>query len=175
MNIKKPLPIWALALVLAPAAFAQDKVKRGEYLVAIMDCTGCHTPGVLLGKPDQSRPLAGSDVGFQIPNLGTFYPPNLTPDRETGLGNWSEADIVKAVRKGVRPDGRELAPVMPYHSYSRLTDADAQALAAYLKSLKPVKNQAPAMKGASETPTAPYLTVIFPGSCSGPECKKQTP
>jgi hypothetical protein len=52
--------------------------------------------------------LAGSEVGFQIPGLGIFYPSNLTPDRETGIGTWSEADIIKAVRAGVRPDGRQL-------------------------------------------------------------------
>jgi Cytochrome c, mono- and diheme variants len=141
---------------------AQDRVQRGEYLAAIMDCTGCHTPGTLLGKPDLQRYLAGSEVGFQIPGLGIFYPPNLTPDPETGLGRWSEADIVKAVRTGVRPDGRVLAPVMPYHSYAKLTDADAQALASYLKSLEPIRNQVPVMVGASETPTAPYLTVVMP-------------
>src|SRR5919206_4449347 len=118
------LLILAVGCVLVGPALAQDKVKRGEYLVGIMDCTGCHTPGVLLGKPDLSRQLAGSDVGFQIPGLGVFFPPNLTPDPETGLGKWSEKDIIKAVRTGVRPDGRQLAPVMPYHSYGKLTDAD---------------------------------------------------
>ncbi len=79
------------------------QLKRGEYLATIMDCSGCHTPGALTGKPDARRPLAGSDVGFQIPSVGIFYPPNLTPDAETGLGRWSEADIVKAVRTGVGP------------------------------------------------------------------------
>jgi mono/diheme cytochrome c family protein len=150
------------AFGLAEPAAAQEKLKRGEYLAAIMDCTGCHTPGTMLGKPDMSRALAGSDVGFQIPNLGIFYPPNLTPDRETGLGQWSEADIVKAVRTGERPDGRLLVPIMPYHSYSKLTDQDAFALAAYLKSLKPIRNAVPPMVGASGKPTAPYLTVVMP-------------
>lgn len=140
----------------------QERVKRGEYLATIMDCGGCHTTGALGGKPDPQRHLAGSEIGFQIPQLGVFYPPNLTPDRETGLGAWSEAEIVAAVRKGVRPDGRMLAPVMPYHNYARLTDADAQALAAYLKSLKPIRHQAPAITGASEKPGAPYLAVVAP-------------
>ena len=137
-------------------------MKRGEYLVAIMDCTGCHTPGTLLGKPDMARHLGGSEVGFQIPGLGIFYPPNLTPDPETGLGRWSDADIIKAVRTGVRPDGRILAPVMPYHSYGKLEDADARALVRYLKGLKPVQNKVPAPVGASEKPTAPYLAVVMP-------------
>jgi mono/diheme cytochrome c family protein len=153
--------LGAVLSTTAPAP-AQEQIKRGEYLAAIMDCTGCHTPGVFFGKPDPQRYLGGSEVGFQIPGLGIFYPPNLTPDLETGLGKWSEADIITAVRTGVRPDGRVLAPVMPYHSYGRLTDADAKALASYLKSLKPVWHQAPAMIGATEKPTAPYLTIVMP-------------
>jgi mono/diheme cytochrome c family protein len=150
------------ALAAAPPVQGQDRIKRGEYLAAIMDCTGCHTPGALAGKPDRQRALSGSDIGFAIPDLGVFYPPNLTPDDETGLGKWSAAEIVTAVRTGVTPSGRVLAPVMPYHSYSRLTDADAQALAAYLKTLKPVRHQAPAMAGPSEKPPAPYLTLAVP-------------
>ncbi len=98
------------ALAGAFPAPAQEGAGRGEYLVSIMDCGGCHTPGVFLGKPDMARFLGGSEVGFQIPGLGIFYPPNLTPDPETGLGRWSEADIIRAVRTGVRPDGRQLAP-----------------------------------------------------------------
>jgi mono/diheme cytochrome c family protein len=168
--MRKPLVFGCLlgalllgtGLALAGTTASPERLKRGEYLAQIMDCGGCHTPGVLLGRPDLQRPLAGSEVGFQIPGLGVFYPPNLTSDWETGLGAWSEADIVRAVRTGVRPDGRILAPAMPYGSYGRLTDADAQALASYLKSLKPVRNQAPAMIGGSEKPSAPYLTVAMP-------------
>jgi mono/diheme cytochrome c family protein len=124
--------VAASAFMSSPSTFAQTQTQtqtqRGEYLVTIMDCTGCHTPGTFLGKPDMQRPLAGSEVGFQVPGLGIFYPPNLTPDPETGLGKWSEADIKKAVRTGVRPDGRQLVPVMPYHSYGRLTDTDERPL-----------------------------------------------
>jgi mono/diheme cytochrome c family protein len=148
-------------LVLAGEAAAQDS-ERGEYLVRIMDCGGCHTSGALIGKPDPKLTLAGSHIGFGMPGLGVFYPPNLTPDRETGIGEWSEADIVKAVRTGERPDGRVLAPVMPWHSYSALTDADARALAAYLKSLPPVRNAVPPPAGPTEKPAAPYLAVVKP-------------
>jgi mono/diheme cytochrome c family protein len=123
------LGLGLLAMELGASAAAQDKARRGEYLATIMDCAGCHTPGALTGKPDPARHLGGAEVGFEIPGLGIFYPPNLTPDPETGLGAWSEGDIVTAVRTGARPDGRILAPVMPYHNYARLTDADAQALA----------------------------------------------
>ena len=149
-------------LALGQSAWADEKLDRGEYLATIMDCGGCHTTGVFLGKPDPERYLAGSEVGFQIPGLGIFYPPNLTPDRETGIGSWSIDDIIKAVRTGERPDGRILAPVMPYGHYGKLTDADANALAQYLKSLKPVRHKVPAITGAVEKPTAPYLTVVMP-------------
>ena len=163
--------IWTLGAVVgtslalaspAPAEeLTKELVKRGEYLATIMDCTGCHTPGALAGKPDMGRHLGGSDIGFELPGLGVFYPPNLTPD-ETGLGGWSETDILKAVRTGARPDGRVLAPVMPYHSYARLTDADGRALAAFLKSLKPVRHRAPEPRGPGEPTTAPYLTLAQP-------------
>ncbi len=141
---------------------APEVVERGRYLTSIMDCTGCHTPGALAGKPDAARLLGGSDVGFKIPGLGIFYPPNLTPDRESGLGKWTVEDIIRAVRTGERPDGRMLIPVMPYHSYAVLTDADARSLAIYLGTLKPVSNKVPGPVGDGETPPAPYLAVVLP-------------
>ena len=67
-----------------------------------------------------------------------------------------------AVRKGVRPDGRMLAPVMPWHSYAALTDKDARDLARYIKGMAPVRNAVPALAGPDATPTAPYLTVVVP-------------
>jgi mono/diheme cytochrome c family protein len=137
---------------------AADSVARGQYLARIMDCGGCHTPGALTGQPDMARYLAGSDVGFEIPGLGRFYPPNLTPHAETGIGSWSDADIIRAVRT----DGRELAPVMPWHSYAVLSDDDAQALARYLKSLPAVAHKSPSPVGPDEVATAPYLTVVMP-------------
>lgn len=152
----------ATAVAQTSSAPPRERIQRGEYLAAIMDCAGCHTPGAFVGKPDKARRFAGSEVGFRIPGLGTFYPPNLTPDPATGLGKWSEQDIVKAVRTGVRPDGRMLAPAMPYESYGKLTDADALALASYFKSLKPVSHAVPALTGADEKPSAPYLSVVGP-------------
>ena len=162
VNAALGLGLLAMELAAGASATAQDKARRGEYLATIMDCAGCHTPGALTGKPDTARHLGGAEVGFELPGMGIFYPPNLTPDRETGLGAWSEGDIVTAVRTGARPDGRILAPVMPYHNYARLTDADAQALAVYLKSLKPVRNKVPEIRGPGENATAPYLTVMMP-------------
>lgn len=140
---------------------ADDTMKRGDYLVRIMDCGGCHTPGYLFGKPDIARYLGGGDAGFEIPRLGIFYPPNLTND-ETGLKDWTEQEIVTAVRTGVRPDGRELAPVMPWHMYAALTDEDAQAIARYLKSTKPVRNDVPDPVGPGEKAPLPYLSMKMP-------------
>ncbi len=156
------LSLLGTVLSAAAEAPAQERIKRGAYLAKIMDCSGCHTRGALAGKPDAAFALAGSDIGFEIPGLGYFYPPNLTSDAETGLGTWSEADIVKAVRTGERPDGRVLVPIMPWPSYSALTDEDAQALAAYLKTLKPIRHRAPPMTAASEKAPAPYLTAAIP-------------
>ncbi len=147
-----------------PSAPGGDKVKRGEYLVAVAACGDCHTPGVMLGKPEMDKVFGGGNVGFEIPQLGFFFPPNLTPDNDTGLGTWSEADIAKAIREGVRPDGRKLAPVMPYGWYAKLTEEDALAMAAYLKSLAPLSNKVPGPFGSNETPTGPYQTVVFPAT-----------
>ncbi len=155
--------IFAASFAFADAAFADEaQIARGDYLVRIMDCTGCHTPGVMSGKPDMAKYLAGGDVGFEIPGLGIFWPPNLTADDETGLGSWSAEDIVRAVRTGETPDGRILAPIMPYHSYAALSDEDAMALAAYIKSLPPVSNQVPDPVGGPGDAKAPYLTVAVP-------------
>lgn len=152
----------SLALLAMGAARADETAKRGEYLSRIMDCGGCHTRGALIGRPDPAFKLAGSDIGFEIPGAGYFYPPNLTSDPETGLGKWSEAEIVTAVRTGVRPDGRVLVPIMPWMSYGALSDADALALARYIKSLPPVKFAAPPMTAHSERAPAPFLTVKMP-------------
>lgn len=156
------LAILAGGWIAASAGAQAQDIQRGEYLVKIMDCAGCHTPGALAGQPDGTKPLGGSTIGFEIPGLGIFYPPNLTPDNDTGLGKWSEDDMVKAIRTGARPDGRQLVPIMPYMSYAALTDADARDLVAYLKSVKPISHQAPANVKAGEPAKAPYLTAVIP-------------
>jgi mono/diheme cytochrome c family protein len=162
MTFRSTLLACALSLAAIGAAQADEKLERGKYLATIMDCGGCHTRGALIGKPEPAFALAGSNVGFEIPGLGYFYPPNLTPDAETGIGKWSEAEIIAAVRKGVRPDGRQLVPIMPWMSYAALSDTDAQALAAYLKSLAPIKHAAPPMTAHAAGAPAPYLTAKMP-------------
>ena len=158
----RTLAAAAVALLAAAPAFAETQVERGEYLAHIMDCGGCHNTGAFTPQPNLETPLSGSDIGFEMPGMGVFFPPNLTPDAETGLGKWTDAEVITAFTTGVRPDGRHLAPVMPWRSYSHINAADAEALVAYLRSLKPVKNKVPGPFAATDKPTAPYFTVVAP-------------
>lgn len=150
------------ALVTTAPASAETLVERGQYLAHIMDCGGCHHTGAFTPQPNLETPLAGSDIGFEIPGMGVFYPPNLTPDEETGIGKWSDAEIITAFTTGVRPDGRQLAPMMPWMSYAHINADDATALVAYMRSLKPVQHKVPGPFGAGDKPTAPYFTVVAP-------------
>jgi len=152
----------AAALAVLATARADSQVDRGKYLVSLAGCNDCHTPGYFLGKPDAARYLGGSEVGFEIPGLGVFHAPNLTPDTETGLGDWTPAQIVAALQTGRRPDGRELAPIMPWQAFAGLTPSDAMAIAVFLKSLPPVSNKVPGPFGPSETPTSFVMKVIPP-------------
>jgi mono/diheme cytochrome c family protein len=153
-----------LLVVLATTAGvgAQTPVERGKYLVIVASCTDCHTPGHFFGKPDMARFLGGSEVGFEIPGLGVFHGPNLTPDPETGLGKWSAEDIVTAIQTGARPDGRKLAPIMPWAAFASLTKEDAHAIAAYLKTLPPVKNKVPGPFGPTQKPTSFVMKIVPP-------------
>ena len=122
-------PIVAAALVLmllattSPAAEEEDNRRRGEYLVRAGNCFSCHTA---VG----GQPLAGGRA-IATP-FGTFYSPNITPDPETGIGRWTDAEFLKALREGARPDGANYFPVFPYPTFTRITDNDALAIKAYL-------------------------------------------
>jgi mono/diheme cytochrome c family protein len=157
------------AIAIMPIAQASGSpVERGKYLVSVIPCTDCHTPGHFLGKPDMQRFLAGSEVGFDIPGLGVFHGPNLTPDKETGLGNWTDGQIAAAIRTGERPDGRKLAPAMPVDTFQNLTQDDALAIAAYLKTLPPVRNQVPGPFGPQEKPSSFVMKVVPPEGAGTP-------
>lgn len=171
----------ALAIPLAGAQAANRLVARGKYLVSIIPCTDCHTPGTFLGHPDMKRYLGGSDVGFEVPGLGVFYGSNLTPDKETGLGNWTVKQIATAITKGVAADGRKLAPPMPVESFHYLTKGDALAIATYLKTLPPIKNKVPGPFGPSQKPTSfvyqvlppdKYVPTPVPGSAPPPAAQQ---
>jgi mono/diheme cytochrome c family protein len=158
--------IVAGAIGLATCAESQageNQVARGKYLVTIMGCGDCHTPGNFFGKPDIAHMLSGSDVGFEIPGLGVFVGRNLTPDNETGLGKWTPQQIVTAITTGKRPDGRVLAPAMPWMDFAALTKRDAFAIAAFLKSLPPVRHAIPGPFGPTDKPTV-FVYRIVPGS-----------
>jgi len=152
----------ALTAAFANAASAQSQVERGKYIVSLASCTDCHTPGYFFGKPDMVRYLGGSEVGFEIPGLGVFHGPNLTPDADTGLGKWSVQQIVAAIKTGKRPDGRELAPIMPWRAFANMTDADATAVATFLKSLPVVSNKVPGPFGPNDKPTE-FVMKVVPG------------
>src|SRR6267143_4320755 len=132
------------ALLLLPAgigALAETPVERGRYLVTtIASCGNCHTPRDAAGKPIAGRELAGG-FEFDDPGVGHIVGTNITPDPETGIGNWTEAQIVTALRDGKRPDGTLIRPPMPIPVYRQLSDGDAAAIAVYLRSLKPVRNK----------------------------------
>ncbi len=122
------LPLLVAAAI--GTASAQGDAKRGEYLAKAGGCVGCHTAA---GK--DAVPFAGGHA-LKTP-FGTFHGPNLTPHPEAGLGRWTEADFLKAMREGVRPDGANYFPAFPYPSYTKATDADLRDLWAYLRTLPP--------------------------------------
>lgn len=124
------------------AADPAAKIARGRYLVAVTGCGDCHTPGAFYGVPDTTRRLSGSELGWQGP-WGVTYARNLTPDQATGIGAWSEADIVKALRTGQRPDASPLLPPMPWPDIALMTDEDIHSVAAYLKTIPAVTHEVP--------------------------------
>src|SRR3546814_11635879 len=109
-------------------------VARGEYLTRAADCEACHT------APD-GRPFAGGRA-FVLP-FGALYSTNITPDRATGIGGYTDAQFIAMMRLGVRPDGERLYPAMPYASYPLMTAADALALNPYPSSLAPARRPTP--------------------------------
>ena len=119
-----------------PATLASaSPVERGAYLARAADCMVCHTT-------KGGKDYAGG-LGFKLP-FGTLYSTNITPDKETGIGSYSDQDFLNALHRGVRRDGAPLYPAMPFTSYTYISDADALAIKAYLFSLPPVQAAAPA-------------------------------
>jgi mono/diheme cytochrome c family protein len=154
--------IAACAAASSPGSAADGEIERGKYLATIGDCVDCHTSGYFFGKPDMTRYLGGSDIGFQVGDLGVFVGPNLTPDEETGLGAWTPQQIETALTTGVRPDGRILAPIMPWRALAQMTKPDLAALIAYLRSLPPVRNKVPGPFGLTEKITVPVMKIVPP-------------
>jgi mono/diheme cytochrome c family protein len=133
----------ALAALIAGTAVAETYQERGAYLVNTLGaCGNCHTPRDAANKPIAGMELAGGRT-FDEATLGHVVGPNITPDKETGIGTWSEGQIVFALRNGKRPDGSIIGPPMPIEMYRGLSDRDAKAIAVYLLSLKPVRREVP--------------------------------
>ena len=118
----------------AQPATSDPAVEQGRYLAAAGDCVACHT-----------RPGGAAFAGGRAQDtpFGVVYSANITPDRDTGIGAWTEAEFIRALREGTGRNGRHLYPAFPYTAYTLVSDADARALHAYLRSLAPVRYSPP--------------------------------
>jgi mono/diheme cytochrome c family protein len=146
----------------------QSAVERGRYLVTVQDCNGCHTPFTPTGEPDMTRMLSGHPQNVRVtaaPGLplqggwlvainetntawagpwGVSFTSNLTPDRVTGIGAWTEQAFIASIRNGKKSGvGRELLPPMPWRMYAKLTDEDLRAIYAYLMTVPSIANRVP--------------------------------
>jgi mono/diheme cytochrome c family protein len=125
-----------------------QRLARGKYLVdGVLGCFGCHTD-VDWSKPG-APPVAGREGSGHIwsdQDLPWLVAPNITPDKETGAGNWSDDTLARAIREGIGHDGRALFPIMPYQNYRNMSDEDLASVIAYLRTVPPVRNQLPTTK-----------------------------
>ncbi|MDF3811303.1 MULTISPECIES: cytochrome c [Rhodopseudomonas] len=134
--MRSSLAVAALLAVVAAPAAAQDsqsfdRIERGRALAVLGDCGGCHTaPG--------GKPFAGG-LPLATP-FGTIVAANITPDRQTGIGNMTDAEFLSALREGRGQGGKRLYPAMPYPAYTKMTDDDVLAIRAYLATVEPVSN-----------------------------------
>lgn len=130
-----------LLVATATAAGAQTPLERGTYLMqTIVNCGNCHTP------QNENGPIPGMELagGLVIEDDAfTVIVPNITPDVATGIGGWSDAELERAIREGLRPDGSLIGPPMPFETYPRLSDSDVEAIIAYLRTVPPIENETP--------------------------------
>ena len=159
----KPTTIMDAPAVPASASGGETAAAHGKYLVELLGCASCHTDGALIGEPRMDRWLAGSHVGIAYSDPltethpGVVYPANLTPDPKTGIGAWSDEEIIRVIRSGVDRTGRQHLPVMPWPAFAKLSDEDALAIVAYLRSLPPVEHLVPENVKPGTKATAPYV------------------
>ncbi|MBI5447354.1 MAG: c-type cytochrome [Gammaproteobacteria bacterium] len=114
-----------------------DIVKKGEYLAKAGDCIACHT-----NTDQEGAPVFAGGLGINTP-FGVFYTPNISPDKKTGIGNWSDADFIKAMREGLNPHNENYFPVFPYLYFNKVSDEDLLAIKAYLFSIPAVEYTPP--------------------------------
>lgn len=142
LSIRKPAmrPAPSLKVASTPEA-----IERGRYLFqSVLDCDGCHSERDFgrFGGPVVRR-AAGTAFPPEMGLPGTVIAPNISSDNETGIGNWTDGEVLRAIREGVSRDGRALFPMMPYGGYRNLSDEDAFALVAYIRTIPPVRNALP--------------------------------
>lgn len=145
--------LFLLAYSVATVSYGQgDLLERGTYLMnSVMACGNCHTPKTADGAPIPSMHLAGSFV-IEEPGLKA-YAPNITMDLATGIGSWTDEEIIRAIRDGNRPDGTIVGPPMPNLWYRNMSDRDVRAIVAYLRTVEPVNSVVP--KSVYEIPLPP--------------------
>ena len=136
-----------LLSVATPLEASEAQLERGRQVFNAASCAVCHTD-----KENDDEPLAGGNA--LKTDFGTFYSPNITPDRETGIGNWSDEDFIRAMQKGISPQGEHYFPSFPYTAYTKMHREDVLALKVYLFSLQPVK------KANREHDLAFYVTLV---------------
>ena len=126
-------------------------IERGRYLSKMFICQECHSPRTAGGGYVEGQLFQGGGLQVQLPDGRLLTAPNITPDRETGIGAWSDDEIIRAIRTGVAPDGRQLDPTMPYLSAFRdMTDQDAKDLVRFLRSVTPAKRSWPSSQPQQE-------------------------
>jgi hypothetical protein len=152
-----------VAGIAASNNYEPERVEHGKYLVELLGCGSCHTDGALIGQPSQDKRLAGSQVGIaysnplEEKNPGIVFPSNLTTDLETGLGSWSDTEIIQMIRSGVDRHGKRQLSIMPWQAYSKISEQDSQAIVAYLRGLAPVKHSIPEAVQRGQKTTRPFI------------------
>ena len=155
MRIPSLAAALSLLIAFSPAAVGQDAklVERGAYLMnSIVACGNCHVRRDKDWRPQPELGLSGGMLFDEEPFKA--YARNITPDPETGIGKWTDAQIIRAIREGIRPDGTLIGPPMPIGFYRGISDADAQALVAYLRAQPPVKHVVPKSEYRMKLPSA---------------------
>ena len=141
-----PATIFATPKPQLSSSYSTEDLSRGRYMVGLLGCGSCHTDGAPVGDPNSAWLLAGSSTGiaYTSPFLdvdpGVVFPANITPDMETGLCSWTMERLVEMIRVGTVDHSARSQPVMPWPAHASITREDALSIAAYLKSLAPVRH-----------------------------------